>query len=413
MMELPGSAVFLPCGRRKASGGGRDFVLGSAAVDKVHPFMRRLIYLLAGVVLVAMAAFGMRHYGIDSTDLRGLMAHLPGAQQAGETGQRSGGAARNRGPSPVETAKAGASRLSDDISAIGTLLADESVAIAPETAGRVAKVLFEDGAAVAKGTPLFQFDTDLAESDVIEAKARLKLAEANFARNQKLRQSGNVAESAYEEALSARDVARAAVDSAQVRLAKLTISAPFSGTLGFRGISEGAYVNAGTALVQLDKVDRLKVAFSVPELEQEAVKQAKTIAFAADALPGERFTATVSALNPVIDVNGRALQLRADLDNAGGKLRPGLLVRVTVKGAEREAVIVPESAIVQRGGKAVIYTVDGNKVTEVPVRIGKRMEGSVEVREGITAGDVVVTAGNNQLRNGAEVEVVATAATAG
>ena len=98
--------------------------------------------------------------------------------------------------------------------ALGTLLADESVAIAPETSGRVAKILFADGAPVEKGTPLFQFDTDLAQSDLAEAKARLQLAEASFARNQKLRQSGNVAQSAYDEALSARDVARAAVDAA-------------------------------------------------------------------------------------------------------------------------------------------------------------------------------------------------------
>jgi membrane fusion protein (multidrug efflux system) len=372
--------------------------------------MRRLITLLAGVALVALAAFAARHYGIDLTDLSKLTSHVVGGKPAADNAQRPSGAMKARGPSPVETSPAATLRLSDDIAAIGTLLADETVAIAPETAGRVAQVMFTDGAAVEKGTPLFRFDTDLAESDLAEAKARLKLAEANFARNQKLRQSGNVAESAYEEALSARDVARAAVDSAEVRLAKLTIAAPFSGTLGFRNVSEGAYVTAGTPLVQLDKVDRLQVAFSVPELRQDAMKQANTVELTADALPGGSFTATIAALNPVIDVNGRALQVRAELENAEAKLRPGLLVRVTIKGPERAAVIVPETAIVQRGEKSVVYVVADNKVKEIPVRIGKRMEGKVEVREGISAGDVVVTAGNAQLRDGAEVEIVSAAA---
>ena len=184
--------------------------------------MRFWVFLLAVVAIVAGGALAVRHYGID-------LAALPGLQKVmatSQTPQRQGGQSQARGPAPVETARAVASRLSDDISAIGTLLAEESVAIAPETSGRVAKVLFADGQAVEKGTPLFQFDTDLASSDLAEARARLRLAEANYERQQKLRQTGNVAQSAYEEALSARDVARAAVDSAQVRLDKLTISAP-------------------------------------------------------------------------------------------------------------------------------------------------------------------------------------------
>lgn len=370
--------------------------------------MRLWAYLLAGVVLVAAAAFGVRHYGIDLAAMSGL--GRTAAQ--GEAPQRQGGQRPGRGPSPVETARAVSSQLSDDISAIGTLLAEESVAIASETSGRVAKILFEDGQQVEAGTPLFQFDADLAQSDLVEAKARLRLAEANYARNQKLRQQGNVAESAYEEALSARDVARAAVESAEVRLAKLTIPAPFSGTLGFRAVSEGAYVNAGTPLVQLDKVDRLKVSFSVPELQQAAIAAAADVELAADAVPGERFKASISALNPSIDVNGRALQVRADLDNSGMTLRPGLLVRVTVKGPPRQAVLIPESAIVQRGQGALVYVVAEGKVRELRVSLGQRIDGKVEVRDGIAEGDEVVTAGNARLSDGAEVEVVSTAAAA-
>lgn len=376
--------------------------------------MRALVYLLLGIAIVAAAAFGVRHYGIDVAALAGFGGPVKTTAAAGgDSGtQRQGGTRANRGPAAVETARATTSRLSDDVAALGTLLSDETVAIAPETSGRVAKILFADGAHVEKGTPLFQFDTDLAQSDLAEAKARLQLAQASFERNQKLRQSGNVAQSAYDEALSARDVARATVDAAQVRLDKLTIAAPFSGTLGFRTVSEGAYVTAGTALVQLDKTDRLQVSFAVPELQEQAVQAAKGVSFTADAVPGQTFSADITALNPVIDVNGRALQVRAMADNADGRLRPGLLVRVSVKGPERQAVLVPEQSIVQRAGGAVIFTVADNTATEVKVKLGKRLDGKVEVVDGIKADDTVVTAGNAQLSNGAKVDVVSTAAAA-
>ena len=375
--------------------------------------MRALVYLLVAIAVVAGAAFGVRHYGIDVAALTGLGGPVKTQTAGGEATKTPGGGRANRGPAAVETAEASVSRLSDDVLALGTLLSDESVAIAPETSGRVAKVMFADGQKVEKGTPLFQFDADLAQADLVEAKARLQLAEASFARNQKLRQTGNVAQSAYDEALSARVVARSAVEASQVRLDKLTIAAPFPGTLGFRTVSEGAYVTAGTALVQLDKTDRLQVSFAVPELQEKAVEAARQVRFTADALPREAFTAEISALNPAIDVNGRALQVRAMFDNAQGKLRPGLLVRVTVKGPEREAVMVPESAIVQRAQGAVIFTLAGDKVTEVKVKLGKRVDGKVEVVDGLKAGDTVVTAGNAQLSNGAKVEVVSSAAAAG
>jgi len=368
--------------------------------------------LLVGIAAVAAAAFGVRHYGIDVAALTGLGGPVKTQASGGDAAKGQAGGRPNRGPAAVETAKSGSAKLSDDVSAIGTLLSDESVAIAPETSGRVASITFADGSTVEKGAALFQFDSDLARSDLAEAKARLQLAEASFARNQKLRQSGNVAQSAYDEALSARDVARATVEASQVRLDKLTISAPFSGTLGFRTVSEGAYVTAGTALVQLDKTDRLQVSFSVPELQEQVVQAAKAVSFTVDALPGQTFTAEISALNPVINVNGRALQVRALFNNAQGKLRPGLLVRVTVKGPERMGVLVPESAIVQRAGGAVVFTIADGKVSEVKVKLGKRLDGKVEVVDGLRDGDTVVTAGNAQLSSGAKVEVVPPAATA-
>ena len=203
------------------------------------------------------------------------------------------------------------------------------------------------------------------------------------------------------------ELARSAVELAKVRLEKLVIKAPFPGTLGFRTVSLGAYVAAGAPLVHLDKVDRLKVSFSVAELEFSRLATGQEIELAADALPGETFTATVSALDPSMDVNGRALKVRAVLDNAAGKLRPGLLVRVTVKGPPRRAVMVPEAAIVPRGNETVVFVTDDNVAREAKVSTGQRTGGLVEIVAGVAEGQGVVVAGNMRLSNGAPIEIVA------
>ncbi len=383
--------------------------------ERIRGLMRAWAYLVIGFAVVAGAAYGVRQSGIDFLALTGMQqrAVAPGTATGSAGGQKSGGAGNtNRGPLPVETTRAKVSEISDDISAIGNLLAEESVAIAPETSGRVAAILFKDGDNVKQATELFRLDADLANAALAEAKARLDLAEANYARNQALRKSGNISQSTYDAVATERDLARTAVESALVLLRKLTITAPFSGTLGFRSVSEGAYVTAGTPLVQLDKTDRLKVSFSVPELQQGRIVLGQAVSVIADALPNDSFTATVSALSPSIDVNGRALQVRADLDNAAMKLRPGLLVRITVKGSPRRAVLVPESAITQRGEAAIVYVVSDGKAREAKVKTGRRLDGKVEIVEGIAEGEEIVTAGAARLSNGAAVEVMSAAAAA-
>ena len=370
--------------------------------------MRKWVLIAVAMLIVAVSAYVIRANGIDLVALSGIGSLKPSTTQTSSAPQAQGNPqSAQRRTAPVELAKASSASLSDDVTAIGTLLARESVAIAPETSGRIAEILFEDGARVAAGAPLFKLDSDLANAALTEAKARMVLAEANYGRSQTLRKSGNLAQSSFDAALYELEVARAAVETAIVHLNKLTISAPFSGTLGFRTVSEGAYVNAGTTLVELDQVDRLQASFSVPELQQALIEVGQQVAVSADALPGQTFSATISAIDPSIDVNGRALQLRADLDNADGKLKPGLLVRLTIKGVTRQTVTVPESAIVQRGTESFIFVAEDKTASERKVRLGKRMPGIIEILEGVDAGAEVVVAGTTRLSNGAAIEVIA------
>ena len=137
------------------------------------------------------------------------------------------------------------------------------------------------------------------------------------------------------------------------------------------------------------------------------VRVGQEIGLTVDALPRRTFEGEIHAINPQVDVNGRSLQIRARIANPERVLRPGLFARIRLKGLEeRSVVMVPESAIVPRGGETFIYRVENGRVVEQKVRLGERRDGSVEIVDGLDAAAVVVTAGQQRLRDGAEVEVV-------
>jgi membrane fusion protein (multidrug efflux system) len=166
-------------------------------------------------------------------------------------------------------------------------------------------------------------------------------------------------------------------------------------------------VSRGESLISLQTIDPLRVEFRVPETFLSVVKVGQAIALTADALPGRDFTGRITAISPQVDVNGRALQVRAHVPNIDGLLRPGLFARVTIAAASREnALLVPESAILPEGDSRIVYRVTDGKAVRGTVTLGERRTGEVEVLEGLSIGDEVVIAGQQRLRNGVAVEVV-------
>jgi membrane fusion protein, multidrug efflux system len=316
----------------------------------------------------------------------------------------AGGARRPASSVEVATAKEG--QLSDDIAAIGSLVSEESVDISAETNGRIVEILFADGTQVNAGDVLFRLDDTLVKAVVTDAEAKHALAKTVVERNAALLKTRNIAQSVVDQSNTELTLAESALALAQVQLGKLTIRAPFSGRAGFRGVSIGAYVQAGAPLVHVEKIDLLKAAFSVPELNFSQLALGQSIMVTADAVPGETFEAKISAIDPLLDINGRALRVRADLDNSADKLRPGMLIRVIVRGPARSSVMVPEAAIVPRSSGAVVFVATGEKAAETKVRTGKRIDGAVEIIEGLKAGTQVVTAGNARLSDGASIAIV-------
>jgi membrane fusion protein (multidrug efflux system) len=307
----------------------------------------------------------------------------------------------------VEAAAAVSATSTEDLRGIGTLQSDESVQIATEIAGRITQIPLSEGQPLNVGEIMVQLDTALAVAEVDDTQSRYNLAQGNLERANSLARSGNVTERARDEATSNAETTRAALELAKVRLSKHTIRAPFSGIAGIRKVSPGAYITAGQAIVNLEKIDTLKIDFKLPELYLAHIKTGQTIEITVDALPGRTFTGTIYAIDPHIDINGRALNIRARLENPELILRPGLFARIRVKGqVKRNVLVIPEAAIVPRGQDKIVYLVKDGQAREVKVTLGGRNDGMVEILDGLSDAAMVVTAGQQKLKDGSPVEIV-------
>ncbi len=378
------------------------------------PSSRRLVLSLSLVGLAALGAYAW-YANRSPASLPGGARTLAAGAQAGPHAAGSAGAkkmtggagAAQGGPVVVETHTVGVSALADDVSAVGSLVSNESVVLRPEEAGRIAAIRFRDGEAVQRGDVLIEFDAAVQRAELQQARASLTLAESNFRRSQDLFSRGFVSRSSLDNARSQLEVARAGVALAQAKLARMQIRAPFAGVVGIRSVSPGDFVKDGEAMINLEDIATLKVDFRLPELYLERVRPGQTVEIASDVLAGERFAATVEAIDPLVDAQGRAVRLRASLPNPELRLRPGVFVRVRLILAERAGVVmVPEAALVPAPGNTrFVFRIVEGRAQRVEVRTGTRRDAMVEVVEGVRAGEMVVTAGQLKLRDGVAVKV--------
>jgi membrane fusion protein (multidrug efflux system) len=311
------------------------------------------------------------------------------------------------GTVPVEAAEVVAAPLSEQVTAIGTLLSDEAVTISSEIPGRLKDVHFEEGQPIEKGAALFTLDDSVYRAQLADADAKLKLAEQTHKRTSQLFSSKYATAQSADETASNLAVSTAAVELARVQLDKAHIAAPFAGIVGLRKVSAGEYITAGQPLVNLEAIDPVKADFRVPEKFLPAIRVGQTIRIKVDAFPEDSFEGKVYAIDPRLDVSGRSLLVRAVVPNTDQRLRPGLFARVTVLLELKEAALsVPEQAIVPQGDSQFVFKIVDGRVKLTKVVIGTRREGRVEIVDGLAAGDQVVTAGQLKIRDGTPVSVV-------
>jgi membrane fusion protein (multidrug efflux system) len=281
----------------------------------------------------------------------------------------------------------------------------------PEVPGRIIEIGFEEGKPVKKGDVLIKLDDALPRAELADAQARLELAESNFKRTEELFSNEVATARSRDEARSSLAIGTAIVELAKVKLAKYVITAPFDGIAGLRLVSVGDYVSVGEDLFNLEAIDPIKADFRISERYLSAIRAGQPIEVNVDAYPGRMFDGEVFAIDPKIDAAGRSIIIRARIDNSDQLLRPGLFARIAlIIESKPNALTVPEQAIVPRGQSQYVFRVVDGKAQQVEVRLGTRREGRVEIIEGLSEGDTVITAGQQKIGDGSEVAPIDKAA---
>lgn len=376
------------------------------------------------VIYPLIAAVGIATLGAGAWWYQNQPAKAPvegqsaGAAPAPQGAASAAGAGGGGGKPTVEVAQVEQMKLVDESQTVGSLRSRQGVVLRPEVSGRITQLNFRDGDRVKKGQLLVQFDDQLPTAQVQQAQAELNIAMANNTRNAELVAQNFISRRTLEESAAAQQVAEAKLALARATAARLKIIAPFDGLAGIRLVNVGDYLKDGADIVNVEDIDAIFVDYRLPERFQTKIRRGQTSVIELDALPGRNFTATVLAIDPLIDANGRSVGVRACIDNRRLQLRPGMFARVNAVFGQRDnARVIPEEAILPQGGKQfVIKLVNGtepnSRVTQrVEVKIGLRSPGKVEVLEGLEAGDTVVTAGQQRVqRDGTAVRVMDMAA---
>lgn len=330
-----------------------------------------------------------------------LLASLLSACSGGHDRDKAGG---GNAPATVTTAVLGPSEWVDTIDALGSVRATDSVTITAKVSETVDQVHFDSGDFVRAGQALVTLSGKSQHAALAEAEANYREAQALFAREQDLAKKQLIAASQFDSQRAARDAAKARMDEVRAQLSDRAIRAPFDGVLGLRQVSPGALVTPGTVITTLDDVARMQLDFSVPERILPTLAKGQTIIAQADAYPSEKFDGVIDSLDSRVDPVSRAVTVRAQIANPERKLRPGMLLRVSVERAGRQTLQVPELALQQLGQEAYLFVVGGDDlVAQRPVTVGERRPGFVEIVTGVHAGERVVVEGTVKLHDGSKI----------
>lgn len=337
------------------------------------------------------------------------------AQDEGGAGGGPGGPGGGRGQQVAE-AVITTRPFSDQIEVLGVARGERSVNITSSSSELITRVLFTDGQRVSAGTPLVQLQAREEEAGIIEARAQVGLAEQQYERYAELGERGFAPRMMVEQYQAELAVARATLQAAQARQGDRSIRAPFSGVLGLSSVTAGTLINPGAVITTLDDIDTIRVDFPIPERYLNVVRAGLPITATADAYGDQEFTGRIALVDTRINETTRAVTARAEFPNPGGRIRPGMLVRVSIEQGQRQSVAVPEAGIQYEGDGAFVYriagTEQGSTAQRVEVETGAVEGGFVEVVSGLRAGERIVASGLNRIQPNAPVTVARQGATA-
>lgn len=309
-------------------------------------------------------------------------------------------------PVQVVAIETKAQPVTESLSLVGSIAANEMVELKSETEGIVQEILFEEGKAVAKGQLLIRLDDSKLAASVAEAESNFKLSTANFERAKFLIKDKMISSQEFDQASATFDLNRATLELKRRQLRDARIVAPFAGIAGERKISPGQVINRETLLTAVVDLDPVKVAVNVPERYLQRLKLGQPLEFSVAAFPGEKFRGEVYFISPQINENLRTALVKARIPNPDAKLRGGMFASLDLTLQVRDsAIVIPEPAIMSSGDNFSVFVVDkdGNAQTR-PIQIGLRLAGRAEVVKGLAAGEIVVVEGIQKLRPGGAVK---------
>ena len=262
-----------------------------------------------------------------------------------------------------------------------------------------------EGQGVAAGTPLFKVDDAELKAQVAKAEADRDMAQRNLERTKQLMTQNASSQSDLEKADAGYRSAQASYDLLKTRLDRTVVRAPFAGLAGRRLVSIGTYVNAQTPLISLQSINPQHATFQVPERYADRLRQGQLVSFQVAALPGKNFSGEVVFVDPVVELPGRTILIKARVPNPERRLQAGMFIEARLATDIRpNAVVVPEDAILPLQGQTYIWLVKGGKADRRQVTLGVRTAGWVEIQAGsVDAGDSVVVGGAERLFPGANV----------
>jgi membrane fusion protein, multidrug efflux system len=296
---------------------------------------------------------------------------------------------KEKPPVSVDVLVASKIDISSNIEVNGTVLSEEMIELHPEVSGRLTYLNIPDGAMVTAGTVLARINDADLQAQLQQQKVQLELAEKTEKRLNQLLTANGVDQATYDAALSQVNLYNANINVLKAQIDKTVIRAPFSGRLGLRLVSEGAYVSPSTTIGTLQQTDRIKIDFSVPETYADLLKVGRTIAVKATS-SGEEMLATVSAVEPQISTATRNIKVRARLN--GGMISPGSFVKVILNKSSN-GIVVPTNAIIPDAMSNLVVLVKDGKATFQPVETGTRDNNGIEITKGLQVGDTVIVSG--------------------
>ena len=317
---------------------------------------------------------------------------------------QSGPAGGWSGAAKVVTQRIERQPLVDEIEALGTARANESVEIRPRISSLITRILFEEGQFVEQGDLLVELENSEIVAGLALAEASLSESRSLYNRSKELESTQAISASSLEALFAQVKVDEANVAAARAKLNHTRVRAPFSGRIGLRQVSPGSFVDTDTVITTLDDVSVIKLDFSVPETFVNVVRQGMNIVAHSLVFADRDFNGAVASIDTRLDPVSRAVEVRAVIPNDDGLLKPGMFMTVDLQRDRGDVLMAPEQAIVPEGSRQYVFVIDAGIAEKRQVRLGRRIPGYVVVSEGLSGGESVVTEGTHKVRDGAQVE---------